>query len=608
MKKTSLMICALLGASMVLGGVFIRPAGRAANAAETTVLSDTYQAETLLVNPPTVVFDVTSATALSTLENSLSGERPSNAILHINAERSVVDGDGNVIGDLAGIVGKIKSKVIPILAVGTKQEADAAASFLAESGLADTAVLSEDPDLVKAVRDACPKIRGIVYLRDILSSGENNAYEYVKTAAVSKAGVVMLDPANASYETVSFLQARFKAVWVVSEDETGDYAAIASGAYGIVTKDFSGTYAAISSFTETTYARMPFNVAHRGLPNKRHENSVSGTRAAIAAGATHVELDGKLTTDGEIVMMHDDDISRTAEGAGNIESMTLAETKTHMLDLFEPNEEIPTLREIIPLFENTNAVLVFEIKTKNTALVAKLKEILDETGFYDRIVVIAFDYPNLEEMQRILPEVPTADLNSYSESNFASKLETLGKYNCAISTNGSSTKLFNEKYLRDRGVIGWYWTQSTEDAVDAAFKKGLTGLTNNVGDYFGKKNAVYRVVFGSTEIGREPLSVGASIPVQAVKYDGTVVEATGEVFRLEEKKDSPDPRDPGYYEVIAKYTEGDMTYYTPLFLVGKASEEKGGCSGVIGLSSALTAGALLSAAALVVVKKKNRNG
>lgn len=598
MKKTfHVFLGALLGASMVLGGVFLCPAGKTASAADSTVLSDTYQAETSLVDPPTVVFDVKSADALSSLEASLSGQRPSNAILHVGESGSVVDGSGNVIGALSETVEKIRRKVIPVLAVSDRAGADAVAACIKESGLIDAAVLSEDPALVRSIRDACPDIRGVLKM-----SGKQ-AYGYVKTATENKAGVVMLDLADASYETVTYLQARFKAVWVVSNDEFGDYAAITSGAYGIVTEDFSATYDAISSFTEKTYARMPFNVCHRGLPKTHNENSVSGTRAAIEAGATHVELDGKITTDGEIVMMHDDSVDRTSDGKGDIESMTLAEAQALQLDLFQPKEPVPTLKEIIPLFKDTNAVLVFEIKTKKPALIARLKQILDETDFYDHIVVIAFDLPQLEEMNKLLPEVPVADLNSYKESNFADKLSTLGKYNCAISTNGSSTKEFNEKYLRDRGIIGWYWTQESEAAVDTAFEKGLVGLTNNVGAYFGGKNDIYRVVLASQSPDMDPLSVGASIPVQAVKYDGTVVEGTGEVFRIREDKSSSDPRDPGYYDVIAKYVSGNMTYYTPVCRIGKQTEEKG-CAGVIGIAGALAGGLILIASAAIVLARK----
>ncbi len=592
MKRSKFIIIGALLGCLLCGALFCGNGLRADAAAEPSpILSDTYQAETALVNPPTVVCDVRTSGTLGKIKDSLTGERPASAILHINAQGDVVDGSGGAIGRLDETVQAIRAAVIPILAVSSREEADAAVAYLNESGLIDTAILSENADLVKRVREACPSIRGVVRL-----SGKT-PYEYVKTASLSKAGVVMLGRADADYDTVTFLQARFKAVWTTAEDETDMFAAITSGAYGVVTEDFSLAYRAICSFTSPVYARMPFNVCHRGLPATHNENSVSGTLAAIAAGGTHVELDGMLTTDNEIVMMHDNSVGRTAEGTGNIESMTLAEAKTHKLDLFAPKEEIPTLKEIIPLFQDTDAVLVFELKSKGTDIVTRLKEILDETNFYDHIVVIAFGYEGLARMQRELPEVPVADLNAYSESNFAQKLPTLGQYNCAISTNGSSSKTFNEKYLRDRGVIGWYWTQADENAVDTAFTRGLTGLTNNVGAYFGAKEHIYRVVRGNTVLTKTALSVGGEQLLWAEQYGGEQSQVEGKIAYLADRGD--------YYDVISQYSEGDMTYYTPAYRVNKGGDlVKKGCSGTIGLGASLISLSVLLVSALLLVRKR----
>ncbi len=613
MRKSKFFVTsALLAVCLAFGGAFFSVPAAQAHAAENVLLSDTYQAETSLINPPTVIFDVKSAPDLTELRSSLTGRRPGSAILHISAQKNVVDEDGNAIGTLADTVNSIRAKVIPILAVETAPEAEALISYIRESGLVDTAVLSSDPVLVKSVRDACPNIRGVLHIRSDAAWSESN-YEYVRAASLCGAGVVMLSAEEATWERVTYLQSRFKAVWAISSDEFDDIGAIVNGAYGIVTEDFSATYDVFESFTEPVHARMPFNVAHRGLQMQYNENSVSGTKAAIEAGATHVELDGKLTKDGEIVMMHDDDIRRTTNGEGNIESMTLAEVKEYSLIAHSPEEKIPTLTEILSAFRFSDAILVFEIKTKNTALVTRLKEILDKENFYENIVVIAFDYPNLEEMRRLLPEIPTADLNSYSEKNFAEMLPKLGQYSCAVSTNGSSTKEFNEKYLRDRGVIGWYWTQADGNAVDEAFEKGLTGLTNNVADHLNQKADIYRVVMGQTVIGAKSASIGDRAPLTAVRYDGETVDVIGEVVYLR-AGGSDDPNDSGFYSVIAKYVSGDMTYYTPVFHVylgsgGGGIGSRGGCFGVVGVSSAvaLSSFLLLAAGALVLTAKRHRS-
>ncbi len=66
-------------------------------------------------------------------------------------------------------------------------------------------------------------------------------------------------------------------------------------------------------------------IAHRGLwrPGLRPENSLAAFEAACAAGYG-IELDARLTADGEVVVFHDDSLERlTAEG-GLVEEHTAA--------------------------------------------------------------------------------------------------------------------------------------------------------------------------------------------------------------------------------------------------------------------------------------------
>ena len=52
-------------------------------------------------------------------------------------------------------------------------------------------------------------------------------------------------------------------------------------------------------------------LAHRGLALDHHENSIAAFRAALAAGATHLETDVQLTRDGVPVLWHDKDVNRS---------------------------------------------------------------------------------------------------------------------------------------------------------------------------------------------------------------------------------------------------------------------------------------------------------
>src|SRR5690242_5310615 len=60
--------------------------------------------------------------------------------------------------------------------------------------------------------------------------------------------------------------------------------------------------------------RTTLCIGHRGLPHVYPENTVASLKAAIHAGADAVESDVRLTSDGEVVMMHDLTLDRTTNG------------------------------------------------------------------------------------------------------------------------------------------------------------------------------------------------------------------------------------------------------------------------------------------------------
>ena len=72
--------------------------------------------------------------------------------------------------------------------------------------------------------------------------------------------------------------------------------------------------------------------AHRsntvyGITNEIPENSIWAIETAIAQGADFVELDVALTSDGVLMIMHDDNVSTTTNGSGNIGNKTAGQVK-----------------------------------------------------------------------------------------------------------------------------------------------------------------------------------------------------------------------------------------------------------------------------------------
>lgn len=534
--------------------------GTPAKLAETNdTLVETYRAEAGPTNAPTVVFDVKDKAALDSLK--ADGERPSNAILRFNKDYDIVAADGTILDSFTNIYTNVlQGKIIPVLYIADEEAASAALKYFEEeANILDLAVMSPSPALVKKIKESNEKIRGIVSY-----AAGTELYEIVKTTNMSYANVAVLPQSMATIENVRYIQARFKTVWVTADDAAGLglYDCINSGAYGIVVSDFAAAYDVLETYAENGLSRMPFNVAHRGLPKAYNENSLSGVKAAIAAGATHVELDGYLTTDNQIVLMHDGTIDRTTNGTGSIESMSLSQLRQYKLNQFT-EEEIPTLDDVIAVLKESDVILVFEIKSSKSAIVDILKEKLEEYDFWEQTVVISFNTSILGKMKTALPEVPTANLNTATASSFAAVLYWMGLYNTGVDTSlGNTSEAFNESYLRDRGIIGWYWTYDNYASLMSAQELGYVGLTNNAGDSY--KTAAM-LVEGIADKAKA-LKAGDAVGLKATLYTGEEKTVQGTVFQCIDKGE--------YYEVIASYQQGSNLIYTQSFRLEKDTSEE----------------------------------
>ena len=69
----------------------------------------------------------------------------------------------------------------------------------------------------------------------------------------------------------------------------------------------------------------PRVIGHRGAAGAAPENTLAAFERAVADGAEIVELDVHATSDGEIVIIHDDTVERTTDGRGAVKDLSLAE-------------------------------------------------------------------------------------------------------------------------------------------------------------------------------------------------------------------------------------------------------------------------------------------
>jgi len=150
--------------------------------------------------------------------------------------------------------------------------------------------------------------------------------------------------------------------------------------------------------------------AHRGASRLAPENTLSAFSAAVDAGADGIELDIQLSRDRIPVVIHDETVARTTNGAGRVRDLTLRELKS--LDAgswFAPEfagEQIPSLSEVLEAFAG-RIRLNLEIKEPRAGL-AVLDLLIDWPQA--ELVVSSFNWWLLAQLRRLAPELPLAVL------------------------------------------------------------------------------------------------------------------------------------------------------------------------------------------------------
>lgn len=145
-------------------------------------------------------------------------------------------------------------------------------------------------------------------------------------------------------------------------------------------------------------------IGHRGWPKRYPENTLVGFQAAIDLGVDFIELDVHLSKDSHIVVMHDEDVSRTTDGRGSIRQMTLSQIKELDAGSWHSpkfkGERVPTLEEALELASG-KVGLALEVKHPGETcqgLDRKLIRLLQD--FPGDLIVISFDLDYLKEFKR----------------------------------------------------------------------------------------------------------------------------------------------------------------------------------------------------------------
>ena len=194
------------------------------------------------------------------------------------------------------------------------------------------------------------------------------------------------------------------------------------------------------------YGKRLLNFAHQGGEFERPSNTMFAFERAHAGGADVLELDIHMSSDGEIVVIHDSSVDRTTNGTGSVYDKTLAELQAldaaynfipgrnavrgqdpsvypwrgvrtgqrppppgHTRDDFR----IPTLEEVFARFPDVPINIEIKGRSDTDAQsflrnAEALAAFINASGRTDDLIVVSFHDEAVDRFHQLAPRVPIA--------------------------------------------------------------------------------------------------------------------------------------------------------------------------------------------------------
>lgn len=140
--------------------------------------------------------------------------------------------------------------------------------------------------------------------------------------------------------------------------------------------------------------------AHRGLSSEFTENTVAAFQAAAQAGFQAIELDVRLTRDGEVVVLHDASLARTTDGSARVADMLYDEVRGYVTQ----HGPVPRLDDALAALRDWRGI--WNIEAKAVAATEPAIHLLEHHGLEQRALVTSFDPAALESARSVNPAIP----------------------------------------------------------------------------------------------------------------------------------------------------------------------------------------------------------
>ena len=239
----------------------------------------------------------------------------------------------------------------------------------------------------------------------------------------------------------------------------------------------------------------PLVIAHQGGNHLWPPNTRRAFDGAVALGADALEMDVHLTSDGVLVVMHDDTVDRTTDGDGPISALAYDEIAALEAgdDWRPPGFEavpyrgaglrVPRLVDV--LRDHPNVPLAIEIKPDGAATAGALCSTLGAEGRAADAVVSSFHPDAMQAFRDTCPEVATAAVQNEVRLFLAlARLRLAGPYRppfdaLQVPARSGGIEVVTPAFVRAaraKDVPVHVWTVNEPAEMERLYELGVSGL------------------------------------------------------------------------------------------------------------------------------------
>ena len=276
------------------------------------------------------------------------------------------------------------------------------------------------------------------------------------------------------------------------------------------------------------------NIAHRGARAFAPENTLAAFQKAKTFACQLFEMDVRLSKDGELVVHHDEQLTRCTDvktkfpdrtryyiwdftyeelntldaGSWYSEQLSLPYmqrqeflqtlTDEELARLVSPQERIhyasgnvklPTLKQTLELARHADMRVNIELKTQpnvTTELAEKIVKLVEVMNMEHQVLISSFEHEQLSKVRQLTKTIALAVLTDERIENLNNYLQLLDAtayhpncYGDQDSTGLRKLKLDDITTVRDSGHHVNVWTCNNKDDMRQLIAAGVTGLISD---------------------------------------------------------------------------------------------------------------------------------